>query len=78
MSSALFGRGTFLQTGNKQRQDQLDKQFAELRSFAVAATTEIRALQEFRLSAEKEIAALRAQLTPVMNTPTTAVPSEEK
>lgn len=45
MSSALFGRGTFLQTGNKQRQDQLDKQNAELRSFAVAATQEIQQLK---------------------------------
>ena len=45
MSSTLFGRGTFLQTGNKQRQDQLDKQNAELRSFAVAATQEIQTLK---------------------------------
>ena len=45
MSSALFGRGTFLQMGHKQRQDQLDKQNAELRSFAVAATAEIQQLK---------------------------------
>lgn len=46
MSSALFGRGTFLQMGNRSRQDQLDKQLTELRSFAVAATQEIRDLKE--------------------------------
>ena len=46
MSSTLFGRGTFLQTGNKQRQDKLDKQNEELRSFAVAATVEIQKLKE--------------------------------
>jgi len=84
MSSALFGRGTLLQTGHRQRQDQLDKQFAELRSFAVAATAEIRALQEFRASAEKEIAALRAQISgqpaqpsPSESSQTAAAPSAE-
>ena len=55
MSSALFGRGTFLQTGHRERQDQLDKQLTELRSFAVAATQEIRTLKEKVLLLEAAI-----------------------
>jgi peptidoglycan hydrolase CwlO-like protein len=91
MSSTLFGRGTFLQTGNRNRQDQLDKQLAELRSFAVAATEEIRALQtklaalenaqlqsaqvEERLS--RAITAVRVQTSQLESAQKSAAPSAE-
>jgi hypothetical protein len=63
MSSTLFGRGTFLQTGNKQRQDQLDKQNAELRSFAVAATQEIQTLKAAMELVIQRLDAIEKRLT---------------
>lgn len=68
MSSTLFGRGTFLQMGHKQRQDQLDKQNAELRSFAVAATTEIQQLKATVTALTQRLDALEKQ-RPVTGTP---------
>lgn len=62
MSSTLFGRGTFLQTGNKQRQDQLDKQNTELRSFAVAATAEIQQLKAVTAAIVQRLDAIERRL----------------
>jgi hypothetical protein len=63
MSSALFGRGTFLQTGNKQRQDKLDKQNEELRSFAVAATQEIQNLKAAMVAVVQRLDAIEKRST---------------
>lgn len=63
MSSALFGRGTFLQAGNRSRQEYLDQQLTELRSFAVAATQEIRTLQA-KVAELEALIKKPAELTP--------------
>jgi hypothetical protein len=76
MSSTLFGRGTFLQTGNRSRQDQLDKQIAELRSFAVAATQEIQ-LQKTKIAAQEAASGLPVQATPSTEPQISASPSVE-
>lgn len=76
MSSVIFNRGTFLQTGSRSRQDQLDKQLAELRSFAVAATNEIQILKA-KVAALETASGLPVQASRSVEPQISAVPSAE-